>query len=81
VGIKARGNLAELPKTTFMIVIHWESNGNNIILSSNQLQASYMNVRHWEELIDLIDKNGGLNEQYILTSKIKCPLEQDELDE
>jgi len=55
-GKTARGNLPEMPKTTFMIVIRRVSNGNNDETSSMQLQASYPDVRHWEELIDFIEK-------------------------
>jgi len=36
---------------------------------------------HWEELVDFIDKNSGPKEPYILRSKFKCTLEQDELEE
>jgi len=46
-----------------------------------QLQASYTDVRHWEELVDFIDKNGGPKEPYILTLMFKCTLEQDKLEE
>jgi len=35
-----RGNLPELPTTTFMVVIHWVLNGNNDQTSSMQLQVS-----------------------------------------
>jgi len=64
-----------------MVVICQVSNGNNIVLSPNQLQGSYPVVRHWEELFDIIDKKGRPKEPYILTSTFKCTLEQDELDE
>jgi hypothetical protein len=40
-----------------------------------------LDVRHWEELVDFIDKNGGSKEPYILTYIFKCTLEQDELEE
>jgi len=53
-GKKARGNHPELPNTTFMIVIRGVPNGNNDQSSSMQLQASYTDVKHWEELIDFI---------------------------
>ena len=78
---KARSNLPELPNTTFMVVICRVSNGNDIVLSPNQLHAAYTDVRHWDELIDFINKNGRPTEPYILTSKFKCTLEQAELDE
>jgi hypothetical protein len=54
-GKKARGNLPGLPNTTFMVVIRRVSNSNNDETSSMQLQASYPDVRHWEELIDFIE--------------------------
>jgi hypothetical protein len=46
-----------------------------------QLQASYTDVRHWEELIDFIEKNCGPKEPYCLTALYKCNLTQEELDE
>jgi len=52
-----------------------------MVLAPKQLQASYTDVRHWEELVDFIDKNGGPKELYILRSIFKCTLEQDELEE
>jgi len=55
---KARNNLPELPNTTFMVVICWVSNGKDVVLASNQLHALYTDVRHWEELVDFMDKNG-----------------------
>ena len=58
----------------FMVVICRMLNGNNIILSPNQPQAAYNDVRHWDKLIDFINKNGRLTEPYILTSKFKCTL-------
>jgi len=64
-----------------MVVICRVSNGNDFVLSPNQLQAAYTDVRHWDELIDFINKNGRPSEPYILTSKFKCTLEQAELDE
>jgi len=38
-------------------------------------------VRHWEELIDFINKNGCPQEPYILTLRFKYTFAQDELDE
>ena len=78
---KARSNLPQLPNTTFMVVSSWVSDGKNMVLAPKQLQASYTDVRHWEELIDFLDKNRGLKERYIMSSMIKCTLEQDELEE
>jgi len=78
---KARSNLPELPNTMFTVMIHWVSNGKDMVLAPKQLQASYTDVRHWEEMVDFIDKNGGPKESYILTSILKCTLEQDELEE
>jgi len=80
-GSKARSNLPELPNTTFTVMIHWVMNGKDVVLAPKQLQASYTDVRHWEELVDFIDKNGGPKEPYILTSMFKWSLEQDELEE
>jgi len=81
VGKKVRSNLPELPNTTFTVIIHWLSNCKDMVLSPKQLQASYTDVRHWEELVDFIDKNGGPIEPYIPRSMFKCTLEQDELEE
>ena len=53
----ARGNIPELPNTTFMVVTRHELNGNNDQTSSMQLQALYTDVRHWEELIDFMKQN------------------------
>ena len=65
---KPRSNLPELPNTTFKVVISWVSNGKDMVLAPKQLQALYTDVRHWEELIDFIDKNGGPRKPYIMTS-------------
>jgi len=81
VGKKVRSNLPEFPKTKFTVMIHWVSNGKEMVLTPKQLQASYTDVSHWEELVDFIDTNGGTKEPYILTSLFKCTLEQDELEE
>jgi len=81
VGNNAKSNLPELPNITFMVIIHWVLNGNDLVLVPKQLQASYPDVRRWEELVDFINKNSGLKEPYILTSMFKCSLEQDELEE
>jgi hypothetical protein len=80
-GKKARGNVPELPNTTFMVVIRRVANGNNDPTSSMQFQASYTDVRHWEELIDFIEKNCSPKEPYCLTALYKCNLTQEELDE
>ena len=80
-GKKARSNPPELPNTMFTVMIHWVSNGKDMVLAPKQLQASYTDVRHWEKLVDFIDKNGGPKEPYILTSMFKCTLEQDKLEE
>ena len=63
----ARSNLTELPITRFMVVISWVSNGKDMVLAPKQLQASYTDVRHWEELIDFINKKGGPKEPYSMT--------------
>jgi len=62
-------------------MIHWVSNGKDMVLAPKQLQASYTDVRHWEELVDFIDKTGRPKEPYILRSMFKCGLEQDELED
>ena len=72
------GNVPVLPNTTFMVVIHRVPNGNNDPTSSMQLQASYTDVKHWEELIDFIERNCGPKELYCLTALYKCNLTQDE---
>jgi len=64
-----------------MVVICRVSNGNDMVLSPNQLQAAYTDVRRWDTLIDFINRNGRPTEPYILTSKSKRTLEQAELDE
>jgi len=53
--------------TTYMVVIHQVPNGNNNPTSSMQFHGLYSDVRHWEELIDFIEKNCGLKEPYCLT--------------
>ena len=63
-----------------MVVICRVSNGNNIILSPKHLQAAYTDVRHWEELIDFINKRGRPKKPFILSSRYNCSLEQDEMD-
>jgi len=62
-------------------VICWVLNAKDMVLAPNQIQASSGNVRHREEVIVIIDQNGGLNEPYILTSRFNCTLEQNKLDE
>jgi len=64
VGNKVRSNLPELPNTTFTVMIHWVWNGKDMVLASKQLQASYTDVRHWEELGDFINKNGSPKEPH-----------------
>jgi hypothetical protein len=81
VGNKARSNLPELPNTMFMVMIHRVLNGKDIVLAPKQLQVLYTDVRHWEEVVDFINKNGGPKESYILRSMFKRTLEQDELEE
>jgi hypothetical protein len=56
-------------------------NGNNDPTSSMQLQASYTDVKHWEEVIDIIEQTFGPKEPYCLTGLFKCNLTQEELDE
>jgi hypothetical protein len=80
-GEKARGNVPELPNTTCMVVIRRALNGNIDPTSSMQFQASYTDVRHWEELINFFEKNCCPKEPYCLTALYKCNLRQEELDE
>jgi len=79
-GNKVRGNVPELPDTTFMVVIRRVLNGNNDPTSRIQSQASYTDVRQWEELTDLIEKNCSPKEPYCLTALYKCNLTQEEFD-
>jgi len=67
-GKQVKGNLPELSNTTFFIVINRVPNDNNDQTSSNQLQASYTDVRHREELIDFIEQNCSPKEPYCLTA-------------
>jgi len=64
-----------------MVVICWVSTGKDMVLAPKQLQASYTDGRHWEELIDFIDKNGGPKELYIRTWMFKYILKLDEFEE
>jgi len=64
-----------------MVVIRRVPNGNNYPTSIMQFQAPYTDVRHWEELIDFIEKNCGPKELYCLTALYKSNLTQEELDE
>jgi len=80
-GKNATGNLPHLPNTTFIVVIHRVLNGINAHTSSNQLQASYKDVTHWEELIDFIEQNCTLKEPYCMKVIYKCNLTQKGLDE
>jgi len=58
-GKKVRGNVPEFPNTTFMVVICRVLNGINDHTSSNQLEAWNTDMRHWEELLDCIEKHCG----------------------
>jgi hypothetical protein len=64
-----------------MVVIRRVPNVNNDPTFSMQLQASYTDVRHWEELINFIEKEFGLKKPYCLTALYKCNLMQEQLDE
>jgi len=63
-----------------MVVIHRVPNDYNDQTLIIQLQASYTDVRHWEEPIDFIEKNCYPTEQYSLAAIYKCNLTQEELD-
>jgi len=80
-GKKSRGNLPELPNTTFMVVIRQVPNGDNDRTSSMELQDSYTDVRHWEELINFFEQNFSPKEPYSLTAIYQWNLMQEELDE
>jgi len=80
-GKLAKSNLPELPNTTFTVEIGWVSNGKDFVQASKQLQASYTNVRRWEELVNFIDKNGGPKAPYSPTSMFKCTLQWDKMEE
>jgi len=80
-GNKARGNVPELPNKTCRVVIRRVPNSNNDRTSTVQFQASYTDVRHWEELIDFIETNCSPKEPSCLTGLYKSNLTQEELDE
>jgi len=61
-GNTVRFNVPAVPNTTFMLVNCQVPNGNNDQTSSTQLQASYTDVRLWEELSNVIEKNCGLKD-------------------
>jgi hypothetical protein len=68
-GSSVRGNVNELPNTSFMVVMHLVPNGNNDPTSNMQLQSSYPDVRHCEQLMDFIKKkNCSPKEPYCLTA-------------
>jgi hypothetical protein len=67
-GQKAKSNLPELPNRTFIIVIRQVLNGNNDQICSVQHHALYPDVRHWEELIDFIEKKCGPKEPCCLSA-------------
>jgi len=77
----SRCNLPELPTTTSVIVICGMSKGNDIAISAKPLEASFTDARHWEAMIDFIDKNESPKKPYSLMLMFKCSLVQDELDE
>jgi len=59
----------------FMVMMSGVSNGDNIVLYTNQRQAAYTDLRHGTELIEYININGCLIAQYILTWKFLSTLE------
>ena len=65
---RAQAVIRELPNTTFMVVIRRIPNGNRDQTSSTQLQASYTDVWHWEELFVIIEQHCGPEEPYYLTA-------------
>jgi hypothetical protein len=50
-------------------------------VAPKQLQASYTDGRHREEMIDFIDKHGGLNKPYIMALILKLTWEQNKVEE
>jgi hypothetical protein len=56
-GKQARGNIPDVPNTSYMVVIHRVPNGNYDPAPSMQLQVSCTDVRQLEEQIDFIEKN------------------------
>jgi len=75
---QATSTLPELPNSAFMDAFGSVSNRKDMVLTPKWLQASYTDLRHWEELIDFIDENRGPKEPYIMTSMLKCTSEQAE---
>jgi len=75
----AKSTLPALPNTMFMVVIRWVLNGSDIVLSPNQFQAAYANVRYWEELSNFINRNRHPKEPYIPSLRFKCHLKQNKL--
>jgi hypothetical protein len=63
-GNTARGNVPEIPNTAFTVVICRVLHGNNDPTSSMRFQASYTDVRHWEELIHFIKKDCSWKEPH-----------------
>jgi len=52
-------------------------NYNDDQTSSMELQAWYTDVRHWEELIDFIEKKLDPNKPYCLTAPYRFNLTQE----
>jgi len=80
VGNKVRSYLLQFVNTIVIIVIHWELNGKNGIVSHTQLEVWYTDLKHWLERMDLIHKNCGPIEPSILTSMFKCTLNKYQLN-
>ena len=55
-GNMARGNMPELPYSSFVVVRRLVLNGNDIVLYTKQLQALSTDLRDWEELIEIFKK-------------------------
>jgi len=82
-GKMARGNLPELPNSTFGIVISRVPNNDIDDPSRSQLQLQVWNENetNWEELIDVVEKSRCPKELYSVTIMYKCTLTQEEMDE
>jgi hypothetical protein len=74
VGKYARRNLPGLENTTFIVVIRRVPTGNNDQASRNHLHASYIAVRHQEELIDIVEESCGLKQPNSLNAIYPCDM-------
>jgi len=73
-------NLPELPNPTCIVVICWVLNGNDYMMSRKLVEALDTDVMYCKELMNFINRNGGLIEPSIVPSMLKCTLEQNILE-